>query len=86
MDTDLIKTIGANDKFKCDLCSGKFSRSNETKHKKTLKHINAELKLEGKNPVSSIQCDICNGKFWEKSKQTHLQSKKHLLALKPKDE
>ena len=79
-------TISGNDKLKCSICSGKFSRSNESQHKKTLLHLNAELKLKGKNnfinPVSSIQCDICKGKFWEKSKNVHMQSKKHLKALK----
>ena len=83
-------TISANDKLKCSICSGKFSRSNESQHKKTLLHLNAELKLKGKNnfinPVSSIQCDICNGKFWGKSKHIHEQSKKHLQALKPINE
>ena len=76
----------ANEKLKCDLCNRRFTRCNDSKHKKTLLHINAELKLEGKNTISSIQCDICKGKFWEKSKSIHDQSKKHLRALKPIDE
>ena len=75
-----------NYKLKCSICSGKFSRSNELNHKKTLIHINAKLKLEGKDTVSSDQCDICKGRYLKKTKQTHMQSKKHLKALKHIDE
>ena len=86
----ITPTISANDKLKCSVCNGRFSRCNESKHKKTLLHLNAELKLKRKNnfinPISSIQYDICKGKFWGKSKNVHMQSKKHLQALKPIDE
>lgn len=85
----ITPTISGNDKLKCSVCNGRFSRSNETKHKKTMLHLNAELKSEGKNninPVTSIKCDVCNGRFWGRSKSIHDQSKKHLRALKPIDE
>ena len=85
----ITPTISGNDKLKCSVCNGRFSRCNESKHKKTMLHLNAKLKLEGKNninPVTSIKCDVCNGRFWGRSKSIHDQSKKHLRALKPIDE
>ena len=84
--SDEYKKDYANYKLICSICSGKFSRCNESNHKKTLLHLNAKLKLEGKDIISSIQCNICNGRYLKKTKNVHDQSKKHLRALKPIDE